>query len=269
MTRAGRPAPSSCSAPPSSTAARRRSSPPGSTTPSTSTSRSMAPVLVVTGGKAEGDRTTEAATARAYAWPVACPAAAIAMEDEGRTTLESLQGVARLLRVRGIRDAVFVSDPTHMLRVLRMAGDLGIQSYGSPTRDEPGRERPGPEGRRDRPRARGAGVLPVLQGLHVGGCGAGDSLNAASAGGEPRPGPLPTGQWADLDQKTGRIPGHPPWRAGNRAPILCEILYLSRTPGPPPPRPPRSRPSCPPAERPPSVNRTEPPRATTTRRGTT
>ena len=94
----------------------------------------MAPVLIVTGGKAEGDRTTEAAAARAYALARGVPARAIAMEDAGRTTLESLQGVARLLRGRGIRDAVFVSDPTHMLRVLRMASDLGIESYGSPTR---------------------------------------------------------------------------------------------------------------------------------------
>jgi uncharacterized SAM-binding protein YcdF (DUF218 family) len=93
----------------------------------------MAPVLVVTGGKAEGDRTTEAAAARDYAMAHGVPARAIAMEDAGRTTLESLQGVARLLNVRGISDAVFVSDPTHMLRVLRMASDLGIESYGSPT----------------------------------------------------------------------------------------------------------------------------------------
>jgi len=95
--------------------------------------RKLAPVLVVTGGKAEGDRTTEAATASAYAQARGVPTTAIAMEDTGRTTLESLQGVARLLHQRGIRDAVFVSDPTHMLRVLRMAADLGIESYGSPT----------------------------------------------------------------------------------------------------------------------------------------
>ena len=93
----------------------------------------LAPILVVTGGKAEGDRTTEAGAAREYALAHGVPAGAIAMEDAGRNTLESLQGVARLLHARGIRDAVFVSDPTHMLRVLRMAADLGIEAYGSPT----------------------------------------------------------------------------------------------------------------------------------------
>jgi uncharacterized SAM-binding protein YcdF (DUF218 family) len=37
----------------------------------------------------------------------------------------------------GLRNAVFVSDPSHMLRVLRMAADEGIQGYGSPTRTSP------------------------------------------------------------------------------------------------------------------------------------
>jgi uncharacterized SAM-binding protein YcdF (DUF218 family) len=89
--------------------------------------------FVVTGGKAEGDRTTEAATARAYAIEHGVDPDAILVEDRGRTTLESLQSVAGILRQRGISDAVFVSDPTHKLRVLRIAQDLGIRAYGSPT----------------------------------------------------------------------------------------------------------------------------------------
>jgi uncharacterized SAM-binding protein YcdF (DUF218 family) len=92
-----------------------------------------APYLVVTGGKAAGDRTTEAATARAYAMRNGVPADRILLEDRGRTTLESLDGVADLFRERGLHSAVFVSDPTHMLRVLMIAGDLGITSWGSPT----------------------------------------------------------------------------------------------------------------------------------------
>src|SRR5262249_37848837 len=45
----------------------------------------IAPTLVVTGGKADGDRTTEAASARAYAIARGVPAAAILMEDQSRT----------------------------------------------------------------------------------------------------------------------------------------------------------------------------------------
>jgi uncharacterized SAM-binding protein YcdF (DUF218 family) len=89
--------------------------------------------LVVTGGKAEGDRTTEAAVAQAYALERGVPADRILVEDRGRTTLESLESVAAILRAKAITDAVFVSDPPHMLRVLRMAVDLGITAWGSPT----------------------------------------------------------------------------------------------------------------------------------------
>jgi uncharacterized SAM-binding protein YcdF (DUF218 family) len=96
-----------------------------------------APYLVVTGGKAEGDRTTEAAAARAYALANGVPAAAILAEDQGRTTPESLHGVAALLRTNGLRSTLFVSDRTHMLRVLRIAQDEGMTPYSSPTTTSP------------------------------------------------------------------------------------------------------------------------------------
>jgi uncharacterized SAM-binding protein YcdF (DUF218 family) len=97
----------------------------------------VAPRLIVTGGKREGDRTTEAATARAYAVQHDVPEDAILVEDTSRTTLQSIRGVEALMRDSGLRTAVFVSDPTHMLRVLRMAADVGIDAYGSPTRTSP------------------------------------------------------------------------------------------------------------------------------------
>lgn len=96
-----------------------------------------APLLVVTGGKSGADRTTEAAAARAYALVRGVPAEAILVEDRSRTTLESLRAVAGILAQNGIADAIFVSDPTHMLRVLLIANDLGIVAYGSPTRTSP------------------------------------------------------------------------------------------------------------------------------------
>jgi uncharacterized SAM-binding protein YcdF (DUF218 family) len=97
----------------------------------------LAPILVVTGGKASGDRTTEAAVAREFALERGVPDDAILVEDRGRTTLESLHTVGEMLRARGVRDAVFVSDRAHMLRVLRMARDQGLTSYGSPTTTSP------------------------------------------------------------------------------------------------------------------------------------
>ena len=97
----------------------------------------VSPRLIVTGGKAEGDRTTEAASGRDYAIAHGVPSEAIQVEDRSRTTLESIRGVAALMADDGITSAVFVSDRSHMLRVLRMASDAGIQAYGSPTPTSP------------------------------------------------------------------------------------------------------------------------------------
>ena len=97
----------------------------------------IAPRLIVTGGKADGDRTTEAASARAYAIDHGVPAARILVEDKSRTTLESIRAVGGVLRANGLQDAVFVSDRPHMLRVLRMAADDGITAWGSPTETSP------------------------------------------------------------------------------------------------------------------------------------
>ena len=91
----------------------------------------------MTGGKAVGDATTEAASARAFAIQKGVPATAILAEDRGRTTLESLQGAAAIMRDHHLRSAVFVSDRSHMLRVLRIARDQGLVAYGSPTTTSP------------------------------------------------------------------------------------------------------------------------------------
>ena len=94
----------------------------------------IAPVLIVTGGKGrELDITTEADAAQAYAITRGVPQAAILVEDRGTNTLESLQSVETILRAHGLKTAVLVSNRTHMLRSLRMAHDLGIVAYGSPT----------------------------------------------------------------------------------------------------------------------------------------
>jgi uncharacterized SAM-binding protein YcdF (DUF218 family) len=97
----------------------------------------VAPVLIVTGGKRTGDRTTEAAVARRFAMDKDVPDNAILVEDRGRTTLESLQAVATIMRSHGLKTAVFVSDRMHMLRVLRIARDQGLVAHGSPTTTSP------------------------------------------------------------------------------------------------------------------------------------
>lgn len=97
----------------------------------------VAPWLVVTGGKQSGDRATEAETARVYAIANGVREDAILVEDQSRSTSQSLAAVAELLRARGLERVVVVSDPTHMLRSLRIATDQGLVAHGSPTRTSP------------------------------------------------------------------------------------------------------------------------------------
>ncbi len=97
----------------------------------------LAPYLIVTGGKLPLDRTTEAATARAWAIANGVPEDAILGEDKGRNTLASIEAVSRIMREHDLTSALFVSDRTHMLRVLRMASDQGIVAWGSPTLTSP------------------------------------------------------------------------------------------------------------------------------------
>ena len=93
--------------------------------------------LVFTGGKLAGDRYTEAETGRRYALARQVPASAILAETTGATTLESLRNVRTLFDQHGLHTALFVSDRTHMLRVLRLAADQGIEAWGSPTTTSP------------------------------------------------------------------------------------------------------------------------------------
>ncbi len=96
--------------------------------------RGIAPRVVVTGGIAEGDTASEAAVSRIYAMAAGVPDTAILLENEGRTTGQSIERVARLLKARRIDTVVVVSDPFHVLRAGRVAERAGLIAYTSPTR---------------------------------------------------------------------------------------------------------------------------------------
>jgi uncharacterized SAM-binding protein YcdF (DUF218 family) len=96
-----------------------------------------APYLITTGGNLPGDRTTEAETGRAYALKRQVPASALLMENKGGSTHESLTNVKAIMDAKGLHTALFVSDRSHMLRVLRQADDLGIEGWSSPTTTSP------------------------------------------------------------------------------------------------------------------------------------
>lgn len=98
--------------------------------------RGVAPRLVLTGGIAEGDTASEAAVSRLYALAAGVPDSAILLENEGRTTGQSMVGVARLLRARRLDTVVVVSDPFHVLRAETVARRVGLTAVGSPTRTD-------------------------------------------------------------------------------------------------------------------------------------
>jgi uncharacterized SAM-binding protein YcdF (DUF218 family) len=99
--------------------------------------RHLASLLILTGGTGSGDTTSEAAVGRKYAEKHGVPDSAILVENEGRTTSESMRAVAGMLEVRGLQRALLVSDPFHMLRLRILARRFGFTPYTSPTRTSP------------------------------------------------------------------------------------------------------------------------------------
>lgn len=97
----------------------------------------MAPEVIFTGGRGDGDTTTEAAVSRRYALRRGVPDSAIVLESIGRTTRESLRGVAEMMIDRPNRDVILVSDPFHMLRLSILARRFGLRPITSPTQTSP------------------------------------------------------------------------------------------------------------------------------------
>ncbi|MEX2179825.1 MAG: YdcF family protein [Gemmatimonadaceae bacterium] len=98
--------------------------------------RGLAPTLIMTGGKGQGDTTTEAAVERRYAMSLGVPSDAIRVETESRSTSESLRNVAGML-AHDAREVILVSDPFHMLRLSIVARRFGLRPQTSPTPTSP------------------------------------------------------------------------------------------------------------------------------------
>jgi uncharacterized SAM-binding protein YcdF (DUF218 family) len=97
----------------------------------------VAPVVVTVGGKADGDRFTEAEAGAQYLVDAGVPADALLPVPEGDDTLESMRSVSQAFDERGWSTAVLVTDPWHAMRTERMAEDAGIEADTSPTRQGP------------------------------------------------------------------------------------------------------------------------------------
>lgn len=91
----------------------------------------VAPRIVVTGGRQEGDTYTEATSG--YNWLVArgVPDEDILKEVQGRTTFESLAATSRFLRAEGHDEVLLVTDGYHALRVAAIAEEVGLEAHVS------------------------------------------------------------------------------------------------------------------------------------------
>ncbi|HEY7035037.1 MAG TPA: YdcF family protein [Thermomicrobiales bacterium] len=93
--------------------------------------------IVVTGGRQEGDRFTEAEASRNYLVAHGVPERAILLENQGRSSWQSMQGAGRILDGKGAKRILLVSDGFHLFRLKLMARHLGFTAYGAPATDSP------------------------------------------------------------------------------------------------------------------------------------
>jgi uncharacterized SAM-binding protein YcdF (DUF218 family) len=97
----------------------------------------IAPRIITVGGRAQGDRYSEAGAGEMYLEKYGVPSAAILPIEQGTDTLNSLTAAAKVFNSRGWHSAVLVTDPWHELRARQMFRDVGIKTASSPTRSGP------------------------------------------------------------------------------------------------------------------------------------
>jgi len=99
--------------------------------------RSLAPLVIVTGGTGAGDTTSEAQVSRRFLLERGVPDSAIVMETHGLTTSQSVHAVAAIVSALPGQRVILVSDPFHMLRLSILSRALGLTPLTSPNADKP------------------------------------------------------------------------------------------------------------------------------------
>jgi uncharacterized SAM-binding protein YcdF (DUF218 family) len=92
----------------------------------------LAPHMVFTGGVGVGDTISEGEVGRRYALARGVPDRAILVDRRGMTSAQSVGAAAELMQEQGLRSALVVSDPFHMLRLEVLARRAGLRPYRAP-----------------------------------------------------------------------------------------------------------------------------------------
>ena len=97
----------------------------------------LAPKIITVGAGAPGDRTTEAASGKAWLRTHGVPTSKIIAIEVGRDTLVSTKAYAAHMKKEMVSDVIIVTDPYHCQRAMTMANDQGIVSTCSPVQTGP------------------------------------------------------------------------------------------------------------------------------------
>jgi uncharacterized SAM-binding protein YcdF (DUF218 family) len=94
--------------------------------------RSMAPVIITTGGAGNDPHFSEGQVGRDYLESRGVPDAKLIAETQGGDTEQSARRVAVILHANGMQSCLLVSDAYHMFRAKQMMAAQGITVYISP-----------------------------------------------------------------------------------------------------------------------------------------
>lgn len=102
--------------------------------------KGLAPLVLTTGGAGGDPVYTESEVGRTYLSRRGVPSESILVEPEGESTAHSTAAAAEMMRRRGLKSCIVVSDGYHIFRVKKMLEFKGLQVYGSPrpSVDQPG-----------------------------------------------------------------------------------------------------------------------------------
>lgn len=91
-------------------------------------------MIIVTGGKAKGNKDSDAFMAKQYLLEEGVPEKSILLEEESVITQENLQNSLKIMLDNELETALIISDPLHMKRAMLMAKDLEMDAYSSSTK---------------------------------------------------------------------------------------------------------------------------------------
>ena len=97
----------------------------------------LADRVVVTGGRQEGDRFTEAESGANWLRARGVPDEALRLEVDGSNSYEQLAASANFLAAEGVREVIVASDPFHGKRLEEIASELDLVAHVSPTGTSP------------------------------------------------------------------------------------------------------------------------------------